>query len=319
MRCIESVLNQTYKNIDIIIIDDGSNDGSSDILKKAQNTDNRIRLASQEHQGPAAARNKGVEISKGEYIVFIDADDYIEPNMIEVLYNLLESDNNDMAVCGYFKESTTSTSRIEGFEQQRFVGKSDICKYIKYSYVNDLLNPVWNKMYRKSMIKQMFDEDVVIGEDIDFNMRNLVECYSIGVTNKCLYHYNADNQSSISHTYDENVLLSLWDTDDKIEFYIRNIAEESDVSAIKEHTVKKTFVYLMLSCNKKVYKKLNPSLIRDNSIKAKLYNAFDCIPKKSIKMKLYKIITKSGFVHGIYMLNYIRGFMMVLKKIQRMI
>ena len=87
-KCLKSLLAQTYKDLEILVIDDGSKDNSSDVVRQLQLDDQRIKLICQENQGVSSARNKGIEMSKGQYIVFVDSDDYVESNYVETLLDL---------------------------------------------------------------------------------------------------------------------------------------------------------------------------------------------------------------------------------------
>ena len=98
-RCLKSILKQTYSNLEVLLIDDGSSDGSSSICKQYELSDNRVHYYHQHNSGVSAARNKGLDIAKGEYIGFCDADDWIESDMYEVLYSMINSSQSDIAIC----------------------------------------------------------------------------------------------------------------------------------------------------------------------------------------------------------------------------
>ena len=98
-ECLDSLINQSFKDFEVICIDDGSTDKSYKILEEYSQKDSRIKVLKQEHNGAGAARNLGIEIAKGKYIQFLDSDDYFEPNMLEELYNTAEKFGADMAVC----------------------------------------------------------------------------------------------------------------------------------------------------------------------------------------------------------------------------
>ena len=100
-RCIKSILKQTYSNLEVLLIDDGSSDGSSSICKQYELSDNRVHYYHQHNSGVSAARNKGLDIAKGEYIGFCDADDWIESDMYEVLYSMINSSQSDIAICSF--------------------------------------------------------------------------------------------------------------------------------------------------------------------------------------------------------------------------
>ena len=101
-KCIDSVINQTYTNIEIILVDDGSTDSCGSICKEYSLRDNRILVIHKKNGGLSEARNVGLSYAKGNYILFVDGDDYIEKNMIEKLYNTILSNDSDMALCNFF-------------------------------------------------------------------------------------------------------------------------------------------------------------------------------------------------------------------------
>ena len=107
-ECVESLLDQTYTNLEILLVDDGSTDGSGEICDQYADRDNRVRVVHQENQGPSAARNAGLDLMKGEYVAFMDSDDVVLPNFIEILYGLLRKHRADIAACAYVKCPTES-------------------------------------------------------------------------------------------------------------------------------------------------------------------------------------------------------------------
>ncbi len=111
-RCIQSILNQSYKDLEIILIDDGSTDSSNKICNNYQKRDNRIKFISQKNEGVSAARNRGISEATGEFIGFVDSDDYIQPNMYETLYGLINKYNCDISICGYFIEYPEYTKKV---------------------------------------------------------------------------------------------------------------------------------------------------------------------------------------------------------------
>lgn len=113
-KCIESLIKQTYKNIEIILVDDGSTDNSVGIIDEYANKDPRVVAIHQENKGVSAARNAGLKVARGEYIGFVDPDDYVDCQMYEVMVNKLQTGFADLAVCGYLKV-WESSGEIETF------------------------------------------------------------------------------------------------------------------------------------------------------------------------------------------------------------
>lgn len=153
-ECVESLLAQTYTNLEILLVDDGSTDGSGELCDEYARRENRIRVIHQENQGAAGARNTGLDQAEGEYIAFVDSDDVVMPSFIEALYGLLKEHHADIAACAY------QTGEVERFKEKpkndnnvRNVCMSSdqmLCqwhgKYKKWETVP------WNKLYRRSIL-----------------------------------------------------------------------------------------------------------------------------------------------------------------------
>ena len=161
-RCIESIINQTYRNIEIVLIDDGSTDDSGIICKKYLH-DNRIKYIRIENGGVSNARNVGISNSNGKYICFVDSDDYVENNFIEYLYDNI--DENTLPISGFY--SIFLNRKIKN----NFKFKKSI-KKVSFKNINKLIDKVlncpWNKLFIKDKISSFFDVNIKIGEDLLF-------------------------------------------------------------------------------------------------------------------------------------------------------
>lgn len=197
LNCIQSIINQTYKDLEIIIVDDGSNDNTRDIVSLVE--DDRITYIYQENQGVSAARNNGLEHSKGDYITFIDSDDTIFPEMYEILLNLAEKNKADIAHCSYNRVTEGGGKPIGNTNKKYiFEGEDSVSALLRG---NLFTGGVWNKLYRRELVDNIrFDETIKINEDVLFNFyafRNSVKTVFI---DRCLYNYNIVESSSCINT-----------------------------------------------------------------------------------------------------------------------
>lgn len=197
-RCLSSVVGQTFDNFEILLIDDGSTDTSLDICLKWSKLDSRVTVLHQNNNGVSNARNIGIEMSKGGYIAFVDADDYVEHTYIQ---NLFEKRNiADLVVSGY--------SRVSEYQKPVLLGREGYLKREELFFYMLCTNIVtvacWNKFFKKSILIEhhiRFQEDIGVGEDMLFVTEYLRYCTSYYYINKTLYYYFKNNESVMNITY----------------------------------------------------------------------------------------------------------------------
>lgn len=193
--CIESIQGQTYQNLEIILVNDGSKDRSGEICRSYAVHDARIRYIEQENQGVSAARNHGIEKATGTFVMFVDADDTITNDACEKLAGHI-TEGVDLILCGFkriFYRGEHLVSQYEVLPDCEDLSDPEILgKYFGRLYETTLLTSVWAKMYRRQALerqKPVFREDLALGEDALFNLNFLKDCRSIAVENKALYVY----------------------------------------------------------------------------------------------------------------------------------
>ena len=202
-KCIQSVINQTYENLQIILVDDGSPDNCGKICDEYAKKDHRIEVIHKSNGGLSDARNKGLEIAKGEYIGFVDSDDYIEADMYEVLYNLLKQYNADVSICNFY---TVSQGKIAIKNADNGINEYNRIEILKEILLDrNIQSYAWNKLYKK----ELFDEiKYPIGkkyEDIGTTFYLLEKCNKVVVTGKSEYYY-INRQDSIVNNVTESTI-----------------------------------------------------------------------------------------------------------------
>lgn len=233
-KCLDSIVNQTYTNLEIICVIDGSPDNSLMICNKYAKEDSRIVVIKQENQGLSGARNTGIKASNGEYIMFVDSDDWIKINTCEKVVSRLNKYDYDLIIWSYIREFSNSQKEkmILGDKDLSFdeKGCQKLHRRVFGLYKDELSNPenadslvtAWGKMYRTSLIKDIkFVDTKKIGtEDALFNcyaMKNVKSAYYFA---ECLYHYRKNNEISITSVYKENLFFQWNNLFDLIQKYI---------------------------------------------------------------------------------------------------
>lgn len=202
-KCIQSVINQTYKNIQIILVDDGSPDNCGKICDEYAERDQRIEVIHKSNGGLSDARNKGLEIAKGEYIGFVDSDDYIEADMYEVLYNLLKQYNADVSICNFYTVSQEKIAIKNADNGIKEYNRIEILKEILLD--NNIQSYAWNKLYKKELFNEIKYPVGKKYEDIGTTFYLLEKCNKVVVTGKPEYYY-INRQDSIVNNVTETTI-----------------------------------------------------------------------------------------------------------------
>jgi len=203
-KCLDSAINQTYKNIEYLCIDDGSTDGSEEILDQYAKLDNRINVVHKSNGGESSARNIGLKMAKGDYIGFLDCDDWIEEDMYETLVSIKEKFNVDMVASGYFEERNGKTTELRNqiLIKDGVFGRSELFQYIyKRDYYKAFSANLWCKLFDKNIFKSdngkvIFDEEQKLGGDILLFAHLAANCKKSYYINRSFYHYNIRNNST---------------------------------------------------------------------------------------------------------------------------
>lgn len=205
---IECILNQTYKNLEVILLNDGSSDISLDICNSYKEKDSRIIVIDKENSGQADSRNVGIDACTGKYIYFADSDDEMDPNLIITAVEGIQKDDYDLYIFNYFNTYVENGKRSDLKERAFLEGVYDLSndkEKLKF-YTNNYLNygcgfEVWNRLYRADIIK---DNNIrfpvfkpVIAEDMCFNLFYMMHVKKMEVTNNRLYYYLIRKDSSM--------------------------------------------------------------------------------------------------------------------------
>lgn len=185
-RCIDSILNQTYKNLEIILVDDGSTDKSPKICDKYLDRDRRVRVIHKENGGLSDARNTGIQIATGDFISFIDSDDYIDINMYDSMMKILQDNDGDIIECGVKHVYNNKIIESNNIENKSFTSEEAIEELI---LERSLHQTVWNKIYKKNVIEGLLFEKDKINEDEFWTYKAFSKSNKILSINNKFYYY----------------------------------------------------------------------------------------------------------------------------------
>lgn len=216
-RSLQSIIKQSFREIQIILVNDGSSDGSLKICEEYKEIDDRILLIDSPNLGVSNARNLGISASVGKYIGFVDPDDYIEPDMFENLYNLMEKNNTDVGICGYsiIKENINQTNDLSYLNAdkldntlidnkliQKIIGPNKV-----YEYNDMIMASVWRLIInREFLVKKgiFFEKNLYMMEDLVFTTHLLLEANSVLIEKNNYYNYCIHN-TSVTQKFNANL------------------------------------------------------------------------------------------------------------------
>lgn len=221
--CLDSILSQTYKNLEVITINDGSTDLSSCICDKYASRDDRIIVIHKKNEGVSAARNDGIEVATGEFITFVDADDFIDKDMINVMVNEAIQNNDDIVMCGYniIKNQQRSSRHIKEYQCLNSIqGLEELVNNRVFE------GYLWNKLYRKESVKEIrLDPRIDICEDFYYNVTCFCHVSKIACIPDVLYNYVINDNGAtrkIDNLFDETGMLKYVTTFQKVQEYMNN-------------------------------------------------------------------------------------------------
>lgn len=231
-KCLDSIVNQSYKNLDIIIIDDGSTDGGGGICDEYKANDGRIRVVHQKNSGLSAARNVGLDIARGEYVQFVDSDDWIEDTTCETILSIAIEKKADIVCFGYNELFPSGVVKNWSVDSSGEIEKVEILRELA-TETGSIRDYVWNKLFAK----RLFDDiRFPIGrcyEDMDVSYRLFHQAENIYVTNTILYHYYRRKGSLAHNRYSPNSIKDrLYIRKRRFEFMLNNYPSFADLQLI---------------------------------------------------------------------------------------
>ncbi len=216
-NCLNKLINQTYRELEIICVDDGSFDSSSSVIKSLIEKDNRIKYIRQKNSGVSAARNKGLEAATGKYVMFVDGDDYLHRRAVEVFVSAIENSDFDI-VCAPEK-ATSSTDEPDCDVSDFSIVKSDSKGLFSYQYGSVLGKSVWSKIIKADLAKSVkFNSEFINGEDANYMVRLLVSGAESAVINKPLYYYFTRENSCVTSRFNKKKFSITLSFDDLCDF-----------------------------------------------------------------------------------------------------
>lgn len=294
-KCINSILNQTFRDLELILIDDGSSDNSGMICDEYAKKDNRVRVFHQENCGVSVARNVGIDNAKGEYITFVDSDDYITSFALEVLHMDIVACGADISCAGGRKVFSDIIDVLEN-SKTKIWRDSDAVK--KSLMGNGHTNSACRKLYKKNFIgSTRFEAGRKIHEDSFFVFCCFLNKPTVVLRNACIYYYRNNLDSASNADFSDKFFDVLYFADRKKELIGEHFPEFEEET--NNMIVKANLVMLQLLCRKngKKYKKEMKQCIK--TVK-KLKRYF--IPVSRADKKFYKVVTNN--LYGIFRIYY---------------
>lgn len=279
-RCIESILKQSFSDFELILINDGSKDRSVEIIKSY--VDNRIVFIDNNNNGVSETRNIGIKAAKGEYIQFVDSDDFIDKDMLKDTIEILEDNNADCIMTGLYldiEQDNKINTSIQTFEYFEAENKRDIALNVLDRMGGTYINSPINKLYKRNIIIEnniFMDKNIDLGEDFLFNLMYFKYCSKVIFSDKCYYHYWMKIENNLTFKFRGNKLDLMYLMYKRSEEYFKL----SGLTKDEYSNLNNLFIKWMYSCfidlhnsgcnltHKKKIKYLKESIVKyDNIIK----------------------------------------------------
>lgn len=321
-QCLDSILNQSYSNYEVIIINDGSTDNSEELIKPFLAESKSFKYLKQENKGLSAARNFGIEHAEGDYLLFLDSDDWYEQNLLDTLQELVSINPYAFVLWDYFKAYANKHIKVKLAPRYGHFNSKETKQFLL-----DLVCPcsgnmahpeklnkyvtVWNKLYKTSIVKindiRFVDTKIIGTEDTLFNIQYLKFVNEMYVVNKPLIYYRKDNQNSLTSKYKEGAFDKV---KNQLKYIRQNLPDYHGVD--KRYTTRVSFSLLPIFINECYTSNPKPYFERIKSMKLfstdELFNS--ALQKLnlntlSLKWRLYFYLIKNNNFNAVYFLTYL--------------
>ena len=253
-NCVESIVNQTYKDLEIILVDDGSPDNCPAMCDEWAQKDSRIKVIHKENGGVSSARNIGLDNVTGEYIGFVDSDDYLKSNMYELLIENLTATNSDISVCSTFLVDENNNIKADNIFESQVLNQEEAVKFLSYKMNNSL----WNKLFKKDMFKGCrFDEGHTFGEDHLILLQVLKNVNRVSFISDSLYYYVQRSNSTTGSKFSKRSFDQVYMKDALYNFVKENYPY------VSEHYRKLSFTARENICRKIIFSGLEEKFSKE--------------------------------------------------------
>ena len=296
-KAISSVLRQDFKNIELIVVNDGSIDATVDTCMSF--TDSRLRIINQCNLGLSEARNTGLRAAVGEYITFIDSDDWVDENFISLLVKNAQKTLSELAICGIIKEHSTYTQQISFKQASTYNNCLDNISFLSL-FEGGLINSCCNKLYLRGLIieNNLFFSGKALVEDIEFNISYLQLVQQVQTIEECPYHYQM-NSNSLTSLVSEDMIKNYMD----IQKQLLGVLKKENRIIANRFVFHQYFSIFLKYLRKVAFKKLNAKdvfPILDNYLNEPLIcNSFDNYNPETLKEKIILFFLKRKFYYPI--------------------
>ncbi len=323
-RCLESLISQTYSDIEIIVVIDGPIDNTYDIAAGYAKKDNRIKVILKENQGVSMARNTGIQEAGGKYIQFVDSDDYVDKHLCETMLENVEKDDSDMVICG-FNHIFLGKQYVKVPHKGVYCIENFIGAY-KELYKCGFLNMPWNKLYKRDLIKENFPTDISLGEDLEFNLKYMKNIKKVSVVDVALINYiqdnGVDNLSAKKRNDKYDIAVRVCENAKDYYFWLKHKEEKTDESTeVTDLSVFNTRLITEfldeiegLPYDNTMPKQEKLNLIKKYSEDDYIVKAQESASIEQIDYKVINVFLKKKMIKSVYVLSVIRKMLVDFKR-----
>ena len=292
-RCVDALLQQTYRELEVILVDDGSTDRSGDICDYYAKKDVRVKIIHQMNAGQSAARNAALKIASGKYICFVDSDDYVPMNYIETLYQWLTETGADVSLCEYIKftgELVNDADVPAGSDEKIYYSNVELIKNM-HTVADELYVVMWGKLFKRELIEGICFPEGRICEDLAVLYQIYDRVKKAVYVNKAMYYYFRNNVGSstfrINDKFYQDVYLAL---EEEITYMLTKHKELADYP-------RKTYMYWLLD----YYRKLKTTQSGNKDQLSRLHNKYKELYRAGRGLKKEKFYTFFNYCPNLYL------------------